>query len=318
MASFSFPGGKKFAFTVFDDTDVATLANVEPIYHLLDHLGMRTTKTVWPVGCPEGSPNFSQSDTLEDPAYLRFALHLQSRGFELTWHCATMESSTRDRTVDALERFHSLFGHYPRLHANHSLNRENIYWGHHRFDQPLIRLLMRRLLSEPPDHYQGHVESSPYFWGDLALRHFEYGRNLTFNTLTLSSINPSMPYRDPRRPFLPWWFSCSDAEDCTAFNHLLRPEEQDRLESEGGFTIVATHFGKGYVRDGRVDPLTVKRLESLARRPGWFPTAGELLDWLRARRKAELLPDSEWRRMQKLWAFDLVRRKWQQKMARQM
>ena len=53
-----FPGGARFAFTVMDDTDVATVENVRPIYRLLDSLGMRTTKTVWPMPCEEGSRDF--------------------------------------------------------------------------------------------------------------------------------------------------------------------------------------------------------------------------------------------------------------------
>ena len=40
------PHGKRFAFTVFDDTDSATLENVSPVYALLRDLGFRTTKSV--------------------------------------------------------------------------------------------------------------------------------------------------------------------------------------------------------------------------------------------------------------------------------
>ena len=68
-----FPGGQRFAFTVLDDTDVASVDNVAPVYRLLEDLGMRATKTVWPLACPEGSPRFDTSQTLEDEAYLAFA-----------------------------------------------------------------------------------------------------------------------------------------------------------------------------------------------------------------------------------------------------
>src|SRR6202040_3687090 len=60
-ASRTFPGGKRFALTIIDDTDVATVENLKPIYDLLYESGMRTTKTVWPVGCAEGSKNFGSS-----------------------------------------------------------------------------------------------------------------------------------------------------------------------------------------------------------------------------------------------------------------
>src|SRR5437773_11216685 len=94
-----FPGGARFAFTVMDDTDVATVENVQPVYRLLESLGMRTTKTVWPVRCEEGSRNFSLSETMDDPHYHDFVVDLHARGFEIAFHGATMETSTRERTA---------------------------------------------------------------------------------------------------------------------------------------------------------------------------------------------------------------------------
>jgi hypothetical protein len=214
-APLNFPGGKRFAFTVIDDTDVATLENVRPVYRLLESLGMRTTKTVWPVACPEGSKNFSSSETLEDPDYRDFVVDLQRRGFEITWHCATMETSTRERTITALERFRATFGDYPRIHVNHALNCENVYWGRDRIDHPIVKWLMRRMSSEPLDCYTGQDPKSPYWWGDLCSQHFHYVRNLTFSRMNLAGINPSMPYHDRSRPHAQLWFSASDAEDVT-------------------------------------------------------------------------------------------------------
>jgi len=43
------PGGKDFAFTIFDDPDHDTVENVAAIYSFLDDLGLRTTKAVWPI-----------------------------------------------------------------------------------------------------------------------------------------------------------------------------------------------------------------------------------------------------------------------------
>src|SRR5690242_17430165 len=95
----AFPDGKRFAFSIIDDTDVATVDNVAPVYALLEELGMRTTKTVWPLACPVESSNFDSSQTLEDAAYREFVRDLQRRGFEIASHGATMESSRRERTV---------------------------------------------------------------------------------------------------------------------------------------------------------------------------------------------------------------------------
>ena len=307
-----FPGGKRFAFTILDDTDVATVENVSPVYRLLEELGMRTTKTVWPLACPEGSRNFASSQTLEDADYLAWVLDLHARGFEVTWHGATMETSDRARTTWGLERFRALFGAYPRIHVNHSLNRENLYWGPGRVDQALLKAVIQRAVPTPEGYFAGHDEASPFWWGDLCAAHVEYGRNLTFDEVNLARINPSMPYRDPARPLVRWWFSASDAEDRDAFAELLRPDRQERLERDGGWCIVATHLGKGFAHGGEVDRLVRRRLEMLAARDGWFVPVGTLLDHLRARRADAALPRDEWDRMQWRWARDIVRRKMRQ------
>jgi hypothetical protein len=305
----AFPGGRSFAFTIMDDTDVATLENVGPVYRLLEELGFRTTKTVWPVRCPEGSPNFSASDTLEDPAYLDFVLGLRTRGFEIAYHGATMESSTRERTKRALARFRELFGGPPRVYANHAYNQENLYWGSDRLDDPLLRALYKRTEGRPAGFYQGHVQGTAWWWGDLASQ-ITYIRNLTFSDINVLRVNPSMPYRDAQRPAVPWWFSASDAEDVDAFNALISPAAQDRLEREGGVCIVATHLGKRFTEGGVVNPETRHLLQRLAAKPGWFVPVGDLLDWLRTqRRDASDLPRGEWRRMQWRWASDLITRK---------
>lgn len=305
-----FPNGKRFAFTILDDTDVATVDNIKPIYDLLFQCGMRTTKTIWPLRCEEGSKNFKTSQTMEDPDYREFVIELHRRGFEITWHGATMESSRRERTVAALEQFRATLGDYPRIHVNHSHNRENIYWGAGRIDSPLLKRLIGSFAGQPDSYFSGHDETSSYWWGDLCRRSIVYARNLTFHEINTTSVNPSMPYRDPRRPLAPWWFSASDAEGVSEFNDLLSTANQQRLEEEGGVCIVATHLGKGFVRNGVLNEQTRQRIAQLSQRPGWFPTVGQLLDWLRLQRQSDLLPPAEWRRMQWRWARDLALRKW--------
>jgi hypothetical protein len=307
MSTRQFPGGRRFAFTIIDDTDVATVENVAPIYALLEQLGMRTTKTVWPLRCPEGGGDFDSSQTLEDSDYRAFVLDLQRRGFEIASHGATMQSSDRARTQRGLDLMRATFGQYPAVHANHAANRENLYWGTRRVDHPLVRAIYRRTLRSP-DVFEGHVEGSPYWWGDLAQSHVRYVRNLTFETLNVARINPTLPYQDPRRPLVNWWFSAADAEHCVAFNRLLRSRAQDQLEREGGVAIVATHFGKAFVKDARVHDETARLLQEMSRRPGWFVPVGELLDWLRDHGTGGPVPAAEWSRMQWYWLRDLVRR----------
>ena len=305
-----YPGGARFAFTIFDDTDDATAENVGPIYALLKELNMRATKTIWPVACPEGSDIFFAGHTLEDPGYADFARGLAEAGFELAFHGPTMESSQRERVATGLERFRDLAGHWPRAHANHGHNRDNLYWGIDRVDFPPVRFFYGLTNGHSRDWFQGHVEGSAYWWGDLCRERVEYVRNLTFEEVNLLNVNPTLPYRDPQRPLAPWWFSATDAEDCAAFNAKFDESAQDRLEAEGGVCIVATHLGKRFTRDGVVHPRTEALLRRLASRPGWFPTVSELLDWLRETRGGQAtLTAAEWRRMQLRWARDLVLRR---------
>jgi hypothetical protein len=271
---------------------------------------MRVTKTVWPLACPEGSNLFFAGQTLEDPGYANFVRGLAADGFELAFHSATMETSTRERVTAGLESFRAFAGRWPRAHANHAHNRENLYWGADRVDFPLVRWFYRLTNGHPAGWFQGHVEGSPYWWGDLCQQHIDYVRNLTFEEVNLLRINPTLPYRDPERPLGRWWFSATDAEDCEAFNRILNERAQDRLEQQGGVCIVATHLGKGFVRNGAVEPRTEQLLRRLAARPGWFPTVSELLDWLRTTRGHDgAIAPAEWRRMQLRWARDLVWRR---------
>ena len=298
-----FPDGKRFAFSILDDTDDSTLANVKPVYAALRDVGMRTTKTVWPMGCPEGSRLFFAGETLNDAAYLRFVHELADQGFEIASHGATMESSLRERTLRGLEFLKNEFGSYPRLFCNHGFNRDNLYWGHKRFQSALFR----KIFSWTPGHrsirYYGDDENSPYFWGDIAHTHIQYIRNFTFRRLNMLEANPDMPYRLRGTKYVNFWFSTSDAPDVRAFNRLLTCERLDQLERDGGACIVSTHLGKGFATNGKLDPDTERILRYLSRKRGWFVPVSELLDYLRGKQGGGEL--SDWTRLKLEWLFIL-------------
>jgi hypothetical protein len=277
----SYPEGREFAFTILDDTDDSTVANVKPLYDLLFELGLRTTKTVWPLDCPEGSADFFAGITLADAAYLRFAHELRERGFELTWHGATMESSTRERTVRGLEVFKREFGYYPTLHCNHGDNRENIYWGAKRYRNPLLKLVHRAGRRGAAPEFSGDDEGSDYFWGDLCRRHFRFVRGFTWYDVNTLRHDPELVYRLAWTPYVDCWFSTSDAANVNAFKRLVTRESVDRLRVERGVCILSTHLGKGFVRDGRVDPAVEDTLRYLASQPGWFAPVSEILEHFR-------------------------------------
>jgi hypothetical protein len=113
----SWPGGSKFAFTIFDDTDWATTAKVKPVYDLLNDLGMRTTKSVW-MFKGDGEPT-NGGETCEDRNYLEWVLSLQERGFEIGLHNIAPTTSAREQTLRGLDRFQELQS--PRVPGEHLL-----------------------------------------------------------------------------------------------------------------------------------------------------------------------------------------------------
>ncbi len=303
-----YPGGKAFAFTILDDTDDSTLENVRPIYELLHELGLRTTKTVWPLACAEGSRLYFAGETLDSEPYLDFTHQLAQRGFELAWHCATMESSRRGRTAQAFDFFRKEFGFLPAIHCNHGRNRENVYWGPNRY-QSLVLHWAWRLYAHRKGMpaYSGESRGSPYFWGDLCRRHFRFVRNFTFSELNLLKVDRHSPYRLSRARYAPYFFSTSDAPNVRAFNRLVTRESIDRLVREAGVCILSTHLGKGFVKGGRIDPQVEESLRYLVSRPGWFVPASSILDHLlevRSRRSEEL---GWWARTKLEWRFSLAR-----------
>jgi hypothetical protein len=298
-----FPGGKKFAFSILDDTDDATLANVKPVYAALRNAGMRTTKTVWPMGCPEGSRLFFAGETLENEAYLKFVHELAAQGFEIASHGATMESSLRERTLRGLEFLKNEFGSYPRLFCNHGFNQDNLYWGSKRFQSALFRGLLSWAKGRRSITYYGDDENSPYFWGDCARTYIQYVRNFTFRRLNMLEANPDMPYRLRGTKYVNFWFSTSDAPDVGAFNRLLTRERLDQLERDGGVCIVSTHLGKGFATDGKLDQDTDRILRYLSGRPGWYVPVSELLDYLRVKQGGGEL--SDWTRFKLEWLYIL-------------
>jgi hypothetical protein len=252
---------------------------------------MKTTKTVWASDCPEGSPLYFAGKTLQDETYLKFVHDLDNAGFELAWHGATMESSKRERTIEALEFFKREFGYYPVLHCNHGDNLENIYWGDKRYSNYLLRQLIR-LIRRNASSFCGDDVSSPYFWGDLCKKHFRYVRNFTFSELNMLKVDPGMPYSIRQRPYVNNWFSTTDAPDVSRFAELLTQKNIDQLAAEGGVCIISTHLGKGFTTDGRVDSRVVDSLAYIASLNGWFVPASEMLDYLLTQQQNKVVTDS--------------------------
>ncbi len=276
----AYPDGKKFAFTIVDDTDMATLERLRPLYEILDRHGLRTTKTVWLKASNNAGHPANQGVSLSDPDYRDFIVGLQRRGFEIALHGVRGGDSLRQDTIDGFEEFKTLFGAYPTMHHNLSLNRENLYWGPHLYSTPMVRMAAGLAIKHP---FDGHDPSSGYFWGDLAKQHIKFVRRFTFPDINLYPLAASMPYHLKDKPFVNYWFPTSNGDRILEFDELLKAENLDRLEREGGVCIVYAHLGAGsFNRSGGPipDPRFEERIKAVASRNGWFVPASTILEFL--------------------------------------
>jgi len=274
------PGGKDFAFTIFDDPDLGTVEDVAPIYSFLTDLGLRTTKAVWPIR-GNGTPKIGGA-TCEDEQYLQWVLGLKEKGFEIALHNVTYHTSTRAQTMSGLEAFRRLFGHDPYSMANHSGCLESIYWGRERLSgrKRTIYDLLHLQLNGDKVQFQGHLQASPLFWGDLCRGKIKYVRNFVLGDINTLKACPVMPYHDPARPYVNYWFAGSEGPRVESFNAIIREENQDRLAREGGACIMYTHFASGFRQEGKINKRFAFLMERLTGMNGWFVPVHTLLDFI--------------------------------------
>jgi hypothetical protein len=279
-----FPNGKRFAFSIIDDTDMATLERVKPIYDLLERRGMRTTKTVWLYNTSDPSNPTNTGDSLQNPAYRRFILDLHRKGFEIALHGVRGGSSPRADVIRGFDEFKATFGADPAMYINHAQNNENIYWGWHLFSFAPYRWAGTVAIRHD---FSGHDPESEYFWGDIAQTRVRYMRRFTFQNANILAINPAVPYRLADKPYVNYWFPTANGARAIEFDRLLQPDNLRQLEEEGGVCLVYTHLGSGSFNldDGSLDPRFVRRIDELSARNGWFVPASEILDHLRGRQE---------------------------------
>jgi hypothetical protein len=298
------PNGKQFAFTVFDDTDRATLDNVRPVYDFLADCGLCTTKSVWPIAGAR-QPSIPGA-TCEDRQYRDWTLSLQRKGFEIGFHNATYHGSTRSETQRGLEQFRAIYGHDPRCAANHAENEEAIYWGAARLSG-LHRLAYGVARLRNAGRFRGHESTSPLFWGDLCRQRVTYLRNFVYSDINTTNACPWMPYHDSERPHVNWWFASSEGATQRSFCETVSEPNQDRLEAEGGLCIMYTHFAKGFQDAGRLNSRFRELITRLSRKNGWFVPVSAVLDHILMTRGPHTLTDAQRRVLERRWLFDQAR-----------
>jgi hypothetical protein len=302
MPHITWPHGRAFAFTIFDDTDWATVGNVAPVYRFLAALGVRTTKSVWPLHCDPHDRFAGQS--LQDPDYLDFIRELQSEGFEIAYHGARAGDNPRSVTREALDAFRELIGHDPATYAQHAASVENLYWGAGRLSIPGLGAAASRLHQH--GRFYGDCPGSNYFWGDLCRERIRYVRNYGFAHHDLFANDVWTPYHDPSKPFVNYWFSSSAIGlRMHELDRQLAPQVLDDWERRGALIILNAHFGRGLTCEGKVHPGFAEGMRRLAQRNGWFAPVATILDHLRGQRGcSDLTPAASWL-LQARWARDM-------------
>jgi hypothetical protein len=114
-----------------------------------------------------------------------------------------------------------------------------------------------------------------------------------------------MPYHDPQKPFVNYWFSASEGSNVARFNAMMSEANQDRLEEEGGACIIYTHFGHGYCTPG-LNPRFAELMKRLSRRGGWFVPASTLLDCLLQRKDDAAISEKQRRLLERRWLFHKI------------
>jgi hypothetical protein len=299
------PGGKRFAFSIFDDPDSQTPETTLAVYSLLRDLGLQTTKGVWPVA-PVRKPS-DHGATCGDSGYLRYCLELQRSGFEIGLHNVTSHTSTRAETQVGLNEFQRKFGTDPVTLAQHYFCEEAVYWGDQRLSgaSRLAYNMFTRFQNN--GRFQGHREGNPLFWGDLCRERIRYVRNFVFGEINTLRACPFFPYHDPARPFVNYWYCSSEAAVVSSFLKMLSEENQDRLEEDGGLCILYVHFGHGFVEGKHLHSHFHELLKRLARKNGWFAPVSTILNFLLHRNDNHVITDTERSVLERRWLLHKVR-----------
>jgi hypothetical protein len=299
------PDGKRFAFTVVDDTDDVTVEKAKGVYDFLADCGLRTTKTTWVVG---GDPSRGKwaGQTCADPDYLQWLLDLERKGFEIGLHNCTWHGLPREEIEAALNKFADIFGYDPPVATNHTGVEDAMYWAGARLSGWRVPLYNLLTLLRNRGKHRGEIEGNPYFWGDFCRARIKYYRNFVFRDINTLKACPSMPYHDAKRPYVNYWFASSDGARCDRFVKCLSEEAQDRLEEEGGACIMYTHFARGFLENGKLIPRFQTLMRRLAQKNGWFVPAGTLLDHLSEVNGRHKISDIERRRLECKWFWEKI------------
>lgn len=226
----------KAGFCITDDIDAADFQSIKLVYDFLSEVKFPITKTAWafspeePCGIPATPPSTLSGVTLENKDYFKYCKELYKKGFEICLHGASAGNNKRENTRCAIEFFKKNFGN-PDTFICHSRNADNIYWEEKVVTNPLLRFIIKLYSSHK---CYGEIPGSEYFWGDICKETINQIRLLRTRSTDTLALNPSMPYYNPKKPYVKGWFSATKRNivDCTKDKALKL------LKRDNGLTVL--------------------------------------------------------------------------------
>jgi hypothetical protein len=190
--------------------------------------------------------------------------------------------------------------------ANHVGAFEGMYWGDARLG-PITRHIYNALtLGRRRRQYRGHEPGDALFWGDVCRDTFRFVRNFTFRNANTMRACPWMPYHDPSKPYVNYWFAASEGGNVERFVDTLSESAQDRLEAEGGACIMYSHLAAGFWDGSQLHPGFERLMRRLAQKDGWFVPTSTLLDYLLRQGARHEISSSDRLRLELAWLADKI------------
>ena len=169
----------------------------------------------------------------------------------------------------------------------------------------MYNMLHLKLNGADPE-FEGHIETSPLFWGDVCRDKIKYVRNFVLGDINTLKACPVMPYHDPDRPYVNFWFAASEGQSRKSFNAILTEANQDKLVEEAGACIMYTHLARGFLENGRISKRFRVLMERMSKLNGWFVPARTLLDFILQSRGNHVITQEERCDIERRWIWHKI------------
>ena len=150
------------------------------------------------------------------------------------------------------------------------------------------------------------TSNKPAILGDLCKEQIKYVRNFVLGDINTLKACPAMPYFDPARPYVNYWFASSEGASVDSFNDMLKESNQERLRSERGVCIMYTHFAKGFVTNGKINGRFKIVMEQMSKSNGWFVPVRTLLDYILKVKGKHIITPQERNSLERRWLWHKI------------